>query len=279
MGEAKEYSENDFEKYFEDYFAEDNPVCREERQYALFLYNRLLDMVGKDITEDDIILEACGLSGKKGLKILRVAYEATYMRDIFYHSREAMNEVNKEWRLNELSNGESCFNRELYEYIKSLPKDKINEKAIPDESKIFAYRNLGGVIDWQGVDSDFVDWVRAMMNAKPDIAILYQADNNTEEESDNNSTEKKPEKYLKFIECKYESPEGTYGESKIKQTDAQEQICNFVCKRILKKETVTPDGVNIVRFKSEKVTKSQKENEKQLLIKEVIPESLVKKYD
>ena len=39
--------------YLNNYFGEngERPFCREERQYALFLYNKLLKMVGKKISE------------------------------------------------------------------------------------------------------------------------------------------------------------------------------------------------------------------------------------
>ena len=63
-----------------EYFNGMDSICREERQYALFLYHFLLNKVGK-IYADVILSE---ISELQGATILQVAYEATYMRDFFY---------------------------------------------------------------------------------------------------------------------------------------------------------------------------------------------------
>lgn len=242
--------------FFEEYFAKENPVCREERQYALFLYSRLLQMVEQKNLKDDVILTACGLPTDEELRIQSVAYEATYMRDFFWKDRERRErrqakekkKLDYEKKL-EKKNPEDCFNRKLYEYVRmQLEKEGVDcEKVL---SQIPRNKNLGGKIEWGNVDERIVKCFREMMNSKPDIAIYY---------------EYKGEKYLKFLECKYLSNVKKYGE--VSQLEIQSRICDFLCRGI----GITSGGARLVRFKEE--NKPKEDNV--LELKELIPTNLI----
>lgn len=238
-----------FQRYFNDYFAKDNPVCREERQYALFLYQRLLNMVGNKTPKEEKIFRACGLPTDSDLEILSVAYEATYMRDIFWKDREQRKKNNQKAYKVPISDKESgeCFNRKLYEFVK---KEYNCEDCA---SKVPANRNLGGKIKWENVNEKVASCFRQMMNSKPDIAIVY---------------EYKSERYLKFLECKYLS--GVSNSEGVTQLEIQRRICRFLCEDIL---NIKAAEVKCVQFR-EKRDESEPDA---LELKELIPDNLVPK--
>ena len=76
----------EYEPTLENYISNEYSVCREERQYALFLNNILLKYRDPDSRDETVqkIFEACGLSEAA---IINVFYEATFMRDIFERNR------------------------------------------------------------------------------------------------------------------------------------------------------------------------------------------------
>ena len=101
-------SDNPYLNYLNNYFGgknDENPVCREERQYALFLYNKLLRIAAESGLKDDIdkkVLTACGLTEED--KILSVYYEVAFMRDFYKRGRDELK--------TDLS-----FNKKLYDYV------------------------------------------------------------------------------------------------------------------------------------------------------------------
>ncbi len=242
-------------EFFEEYFAIENPVCREERQYALFLYSRLLQMVEQEHQKDDIILKACGLPVDDGMCIRSVAYEATYMRDFFWKDRELREDrkvqekkkLDYEETLGEETQ-EDCFNRKLYEYVRTqLEGEGVNCKECL--SQIPMNRNLGGKIAWGTVDERIVKYLREMMNSKPDIAIYYKYNG---------------KEYLKFLECKYLSNVKKY--EGVSQLEIQKRICDFLCRWI----GITSGGSSLVRFKEE----NSQQEDNVLELKELIPKNL-----
>lgn len=68
--------------YVDNYVNQENPICREERQYALFLYNKLLE-------KDKCIQNSLNLKGE----IDSVFFEATILRDYWYWNKEEFNKI------------------------------------------------------------------------------------------------------------------------------------------------------------------------------------------
>ena len=261
------YNEDDKE---DDKAKECPPICREERQYALYLSN-VLRYYGKDpqnrIRDNEKvknIFKACGFNDVdlKNIVIENVYYEATFMRDFFERNRryyltkdKAHPEVeySKEPFQHEdfIVSIENSFNYELLVYCSNIinkPPDKTKVQIAESKDKhyIIAERNYGSkdnfIIELKPKDSEseskkqkinklneeglkilqkinitkvdeedskenpkgFEKWnlfktlVRAMMNAKPDLAIIYK-------EKGKNDIRK-----LLFIECKYCSGESYY---------------------------------------------------------------------
>lgn len=246
-----------------------SPICREERQYALYLSN-VLRYYGKDpqnrIRDNEKvenIFKACGFNDidLKNIVIENVYYEATFMRDFFERNREIhfkndakITEENKKLSFN-LSLLKYCWckffnepprefdnfiaskkvdgNNEMKEYnygarnripFLEYVYDQLNETQLKEKLKNDDYRDVFFK------NSKFKMIVCAMMNAKPDIAVLYK---------------EKDKRKLLFIECKYESYEdyykyySNYDESEIEkepisQTTIQGYIADFLCNSYLK---------------------------------------------
>ena len=244
-----------------------SPICREERQYALYLSN-VLRYYGKDpqnrISDNEKvknIFKACGFNDidLKNIVIENVYYEATFMRDFFERNREIHFKKDAKIKGNE----DHSFNWRLLEYcwcnFLKEPKDKLKgliEKEI--EKKNFEENNYGARNEIpflkyaEHVKKNFKNKkefkkecdsienksefskdiklrkiVRAMMNAKPDLAVIYY-------------DKEKGARKLLFIECKYESDEDNYifydySENEevirgtISQTAVQGYIADFLC--------------------------------------------------
>ena len=203
-----------------------NTICREERQYALFLASGLKR--NNSALKDMLGLSTC--------EILEIFYEATLMRDYWCRNRVAFNEL-----------------------LRDFSEDK---------------KKIGSEIGSNGKEKNHANyWKRKhplacwMMNAKPDIAVIYR-------EKD------KKEPTLSFIECKYLSRVDNYyyneGENgfKYSQVELQELILEFLCGKLELKYSLGNDEnvkvnkgkVIIARFinvniKPDKKLKSNKEKE------------------
>ena len=160
------------------YLNGNSSICREERQYALFLANALLKNVGE--IKKKLNMNSCS--------ILEIYYEATFMRDFWFIYK-------------------TKFNEKLCQYA--------NEK---DEfPKISCRNDVRKHANFWDNKHTLACW---MMNAKPDIAVIYEENN---------------KKYLSFIECKYKSNEDKYkykvnGEDRFySQTKLQNDILDFLC--------------------------------------------------
>lgn len=152
---------NSTKKYglsIENFICDEFSICREERQYAVFLYN---------------ILRKYGDAGKR-------KKQAQDIKDIF----------------TECHIPENAF----------IDKLVINGKKVPDNEK-----------DWLKYK---IKW---MMNAKPDIAVIYHTvEDNLE--------------FLLFIECKFDSDESLYSyidkkgnTESMGQREVQWNIAEFLC--------------------------------------------------
>lgn len=243
-----------FNECLEKYLDPQKPVCREERQIALFLYQKLFDMIGK--TKEDMknidksytrVREACGLSDTDIIK--SVYYEVTFMRDFLHQDIKKKSYV---------------FNKKLFEFVCGIFKEDEFSHLIEQgqiESFVFCNNNCKECKYVKNIDSEHIicnkinyghnsertkylddilavkTFVRAMMNSKPDLGIIYE------------SVDKKLR--LRFLECKDESPESPVNlfdrkiDDKIKkelihgksfvmtQTVIQYYIAKFVCEKLL----------------------------------------------
>lgn len=240
----------------DDYVNDKYFICREERQYALYLSN-VLRYYGKHTQKfqenagTQAIFNSIFETWKpdENHTIEYVFYEATFMRDIFDANRRKYleklqmidNSTNWSWKedfLKEISVKEdNCsisfnFNLLAYCWEKYINNDieqfeHIFKKMIDDKGK-FEEKNYGGrneipLLSYLTMnESIFKVTVRAMMNAKPDLAVIYKENGI---------------RYLLFIECKYCSGEDCYnvyeGKEIIKaipQTEIQGYIAEFLCK-------------------------------------------------
>ncbi len=232
------------------YISDEYSICREERQYALYLHNILLKYKTPGSRKEERlknIFSACKLDDAT---IENVFYEATFMRDLFMRNRQiALNnkQINDRSQEAGLSSDEHLEEELLKSpdkdrYRKNKSGDKIKQLLIPAEDSFNArllkyelsrlYENpqentaeivklikeLETMEDGKELieeinyghnkadpsfkselpgttQKDFWDNIQRMMNAKPDIAVVYK---------------KTGKKYLLFIECKFESSVSTY---------------------------------------------------------------------
>lgn len=201
----------------DNYISDNYSICREERQYALFLYNILRKYNSKIKRKEDEVLkifEACSLPPEAEIK--HVFYEATLMRDFFERNRRLVlcsdpdvNLLSKEFKSKEKNkfNSENSFNFKLLKYIDSDVSYDRNDE-----------HNLGGK------DNTDNEIAKEMMNATPDIAVIYSL---------------RGDRYLHFLECKFESGEDTY-KSKKRQCEIQWMIADFLCGNYLTNMAVSP---------------------------------------
>ena len=184
---SNEY-ENKYCCSIDNYISNEYSICREERQYALFLCN-ILRYYERSNNKAKGIFDACGIPLDAEIK--NVFYEAAFMRDYFHKNREL--------------DGES-FNKKLINYV-----SEGNTEYTGDEI------NLGrNKFTCEGLSIDKMYTAKWMMEAKPDLAIIYKMGQ---------------DKYLLFIECKFESSESVYkaGEFDLSQREVQWKIAEFLC--------------------------------------------------
>lgn len=332
---------------FKNYISDEFSICREERQYALYLSN-VLRYYGKNPDDetkttnriDDnekvkSIFEACFVNKKdlknfnneeerkriveeelKNIVVENVFYEATFMRDFFERKRE--NYFEKDDPKITEENKIHSFNLALLEYCwihflqqksidelnglvaKTIKRGEMKENNYGARNEIpFLKKYVGQIKKNFKNEEDFKKElnnienteeflrsiklrkiVRAMMNAKPDLAVIYY-----------NYKENGVKKLL-FIECKYESKEDNYMfysvdenekiiKNSISQRAVQGYIAEFLCefsgymneialsKIMYNDEPKKNEGKylsKMIRF----VTDPAKENEGQINIKDLI---------
>ena len=210
MSEIKELENLEFS--IDDYIKDEYSICREERQYALFLYN-ILRAYKKDDIKDDIkkIYKACGILDDNA-EILNVFYEATFMRDIFERNRRIVlgledSILNKKFSPKNyvIKDSEKSFNARLLKYCGQKKGCTLNHNG--------KEYNLGGKKIKCNRERHNCTLAKSMMNSKPDIAVIYKIGDL---------------KYLHFIECKFESGEDK-DKAGNKQTEIQWHIAEFLC--------------------------------------------------
>lgn len=216
--------------FFNDYLRNENSICREERQYAVLLYNCLRGMKGNGLKINDEKLKNLKeeLFGKEPINIEYVFYEATFMRDFFYEDRKKSKEQRDKDKKNR-------FNMRLSCYLEMLKNDLMHDEKLEDcenlKSMLYAWKHdenkIAEVLDSHlGMlraekrkhvfeNEEEGNILKLLMNSKPDIAVIYSKKINNE-----------IKKYLQFFECKFESEETKpYG---IQQTKTQDLIAGFL---------------------------------------------------
>ena len=220
----------------ENFVLDEYSICREERQYAVFLYN-ILRKYGKKQAREKLtgeekehilkIWEACGIEADSDIEY--VFYEATFMRDFFERERRylAANKHNSnkmdaillqktyanDTKREDIGEDEakSCFNHKLITYVHH------GEAVTTNLLK----RNLGHTqIEGDELSDREKELIKDMMNAKPDIAVIYRR----RKEKDD-----KGKKYLLLIECKFESYEDSYRGENLSQCSVQYDVAKFLC--------------------------------------------------
>jgi hypothetical protein len=267
-----------YELSIDNYINDEYSICREERQYALYLSN-ILRYYGKNerikALEGDLktflvkIYYLCGLIKDSKeipdkLVIKDVFYEATFMRDFLERNRRLKlankNDLTSEktakkclqksytpqkdgktdYTVNSIT--EDSFNYKLLEYVtRAFPEENVRLENIKDITE----RNYGHNAIPDGLTDKQKLRLVSMMNAKPDLVVIYSQDGKD---------------YFSFIECKFESDEDKYGDG-FGQTEVQWHIANFLKEFLwktngkeielsesMKKEEDKNKGAILVRF-------------------------------
>lgn len=235
-----------FDKALLDRYLGKDLYCREEQQFAVFLYHMLLEAKrsGKAVTNEKI--KEClriGEDREGDIIIKDVFFEATIMRDFFEEDRKKDKDFNKQLleyclggafeeneKINQLNmlteflknrNGldiASCNlgQNEVRKMIKKLYDSGRLETAIHSRNSSYDEEQM---IQEAKVRT-CLEIASMMMNAVPDILVIYEK-----------RGKEGKKMYAKALECKYTSDEGTYrdilGTRKIKQLFIQKCIMHF----------------------------------------------------
>lgn len=260
--------ENNFNENYgcslEHFIQNEYSICREERQYALFLYNILLKYKKSETRKSDTIKEifnACQIP--ENAEIEQVFYEATFMRDFFERNRRiTLGENNEKKLLQKTFSPNQCktrdedsFNSKLIQYVHK--KESGSDEPIP---YLGGEYNLGhNEIDCDDLSDKEKYIIRCMMNAKPDIAVIYNEDGI---------------RNLLFLECKFESGEDSYNSGE-KQTKIQWKIAEFLCEYYLLEQLKVSDKMEneescLIQFVRQKGISRSKNLPKEILINDLI---------
>ena len=249
-------------------------VCREERQYALFLYNILLaKMMGCSTNETaEKIINNCIIGKDNDCKDMfsldAVYYEVTFMRDYFIKDRERIfsecgidskNISSNIKKMKFVIDEDSAYNNSFNEYLIKFVLGKMNvpgyKKEVEEALGDLKFHNLGNrevkrvIKEKWGPDCksyaedqdtravyNAMYMASAMMQSKPDIAVIYHKKDN--------------KKKLRLFECKYLSNETLKNE--LSQRMIQSYISEFICSlsNNIKSDTII-DRNHIIRFVDE----------------------------
>ena len=232
-----------------EYISATGSVCREERQFALYLHNVLLCIgAGKFKDKKKEILEACGLPPEAHIKY--VFYEATFMRDIFKPVRnvrplnEALMNYIREKHPFEMDTAKILELKVVFKRKERKDKKPQDEESLSGIRMSRVTNDQINGLKVGDIVKNALFTARAMMNSKPDLAVIYENDSS---EKGNSGA------FLKFIECKYTSGESR-SKGKMKQTETQELIAGFLCKYVFKDVSIKQNSsvVELVRFMKEK---------------------------
>lgn len=198
----------------EDYLGS-NLYCREERQFAVFLYNIFLEEKNNTNAVTNPLINYClDISSSQTARIKEAYFEATLMRDYFERDRSYFNRDILEFCLGWLCYGSNIINEMLNKLaIKDINNpDKTSRNLGQQKAKKIIMEKYPGypgklAMAIKSGETDYetrqearekacFDIAGMMMNAVPDILVIYQLQNGSI--------------CAKALECKYLSGEGTY---------------------------------------------------------------------
>lgn len=267
---------NRYKCSMENFIMDEYSICREERQYAVFLYN-ILRKYGKKQAREELageerdtilkILEACGIEADDDIEY--VFYEATFMRDFFERERRYSaarkydsNKVGAKLLQKTYANdtkwenigddaAEKCFNYQLIRYVHEHDEDygqhqsqhqARHQNKMDENLKAILRYNLGHTpipgrpqIEGARLNDREKEKIKDMMNAKPDIAVIYRGGSDEDDEEKN---------YLLFIECKFESYEDSYDGENLSQCSVQYDVAGFLCDYLNKNNLMRRDPLD-----------------------------------
>lgn len=251
----------------ENFIKDKYSICREERQYAVFLYVILRKYNDPEMDErkndGDVskIFAACSIP--ENAKIEHVFYEPTFMRDFFERNRrnvlgedldrillqKTFSPPNYDYQVKE-NKKDNSFNYKLIKYVcKKIYEEKYGKKIDildmkPEEYNLEEY-NLGGWISKNFKDTEekiicrMIGMIDTEFQKKAVIQDrIRQMMNVKPDIAVIYSKEKENEKIreLLFLECKFESGESSYkgsgggkGGETVTQRTIQWLVADFLC--------------------------------------------------
>ena len=232
----------------ENFIQNEYSISREERQYALFLYNILRKYRKSKTRKSEKIKQlfnACQIPATAEIK--QVFYEVTFMRDFFERNRRIVLGKNNKEKLLQKSfspikyeiSAKDSFNNKLIQYVCSKGEPYLGEE-----------HNLGH----NKIDCDIPEKcnniIRYMMNVKPDIAVIYK---------------KKGIRNLLFLECK----ESLYLKGE-KQTEIQWKVADFLCNYYLKGQLKVSDKMKDKKSCIVQFARQEQQDKETILINDLI---------
>lgn len=203
---------------FENYVTSSSkPICREERQYALYLYN-LMQLYQNSNYRNNLEELFKGTNFcDKSINFDHIVLEAAFMRDLFERDRAdktilSFNERLLNFIKNNISNHLFTENEEINKQLQEEVALLLNNIEKLSPYNLGAKKGQEEIIKLTSSNCIIKSLLKIMMNVKPDIAFF----------TDNE---------LYFWECKYSSPESKYtmGPLKISQIIAQKWVGKFLC--------------------------------------------------
>lgn len=201
---------------------ENKILCNEERQFALFLYNVFLEKKRRpgNNRNNNIanIVNKClfgSESPNRKFEIQDIYFEATLMRDYFKQNANK-EEFNKKLLLFCLGGDKSAVVNDLLEKLGDKKNHNLGQRTVKKAVNTL----YNDVLDKLKIEEKArIDLARMMMNATPDILVVYK-------DSENGNL------HVQALECKYKSSEGRYtdvaGVSVQMQFYVQECIMSFL---------------------------------------------------
>lgn len=214
----------------------ENSICREERQFSLYLYNLLANCKRIKLDLENF--------ANKNYEVAYAYYEASFMRDYF---NDAVSKSEFNLRLLEFANRKLKEFYSNYEAmgitmetvdIKKVQPDEVYDINMEIDAACPDFDTAKHINGWSGMEKKYRNpLAKWMMNVKPDIALLLKR-----------RGIKRDEYRLHFIECKYTSGLDSYPalvgvkdkNGKVtecrrligSQLQIQEMILEFLCKQM-----------------------------------------------
>ncbi len=190
----------------------ENSICREERQYALFLYNLLWEKRFISVRDE-----------KDPYNIVELFYEVSFLRDYFYKCKE--------------TEEKALFNKKLISFSKENCKTKQNGDLQINEDTLSKHVNSFRKNDeiWDRIGTKLPQY---LMNAQPDLGLILEKDENYYLCFIECKYKSGFGKYPSDGKVELDGDE-VNGEKGYDQMEVQEKMLNFLCGQDI------PDGLHV----------------------------------